>query len=115
MNGEPLSLTSRERAVLAEIADILVPRYGDMPSASDVGLCEGPIDRALGARPELLVPVRDLVARAHGRHAQDVVREIEKDDRAVLLAALQLIVGAFYMLPEVRRLLGYSGQMRKAL
>ncbi|QIB33067.1 hypothetical protein [Ancylobacter pratisalsi] len=102
-----------ERRVLARLADVLVPRSGDMPSASEVALCNAPIDRALASRPDLLPTVRALVARARDCHAHEFVREIEKDDPIALQALLQLIAGAYYMLPEVRAMLGYAGQARR--
>lgn len=113
MKAAPNVLMPDERMVLARLADVLVPRSGDMPSASEVALCDAPIDRALASRPDLLATVRVLVARARDRHAEDLVRELEKDDPMVLQALLQLIAGAYYMLPEVRAILGYAGQARR--
>lgn len=113
MNATPQTLTSEERETLSAIADVLIPRSARMPSASDVGLCGLPIDLALGIRPDLLVTARALAKQARGRHAQDIVREIEVDDPKTLNAALQLIAGAYFMLPEVRGILGYAGQKRR--
>ncbi|MBB3771605.1 hypothetical protein FHS55_002204 [Angulomicrobium tetraedrale] len=113
MNAAPQTLTPDERQALSAIADVLIPRFAHMPSASDVELCGPPIDRALGARPDLLATARSLAKQARGSHAEDIVREIEVDDPKTLNAVLQLMAGAYFMLPEVRSILGYAGQERR--
>lgn len=113
MNAAPQTLTPDERQALSAIADVLIPRSARMPSASDVGLCGPPIDRALVARPDLLATARALAKQARWRHAEEVVREVQADDPKALNAVLQLMAGAYFMLPEVRGILGYAGQERR--
>lgn len=113
MNQAPQALTPDERQALSAIADVLIPRFARMPSASDVGLCGPPIDRALGARPDLLATARALAIQVRGRDAEEMVREIQANDPKALNAVLQLVAGAYFMLPEVRGILGYAGQERR--
>ncbi|MFK8253119.1 hypothetical protein [Ancylobacter terrae] len=115
MNAKPHALTADERQVLSAVADVLIPRTARMPSSSDVGLCGAPIDRALDARPDLLATASLLARHARGHRAEDVVRDIEKNDPKALNNILQLMAGAYFMLPEVRAILGYDGQARHLL
>lgn len=106
------SLSLSERKVLAGLAEILVPRRGDMPSASEVDLAGMPIDTLLASRPDLVDPLCALLARVGGRDPRDVVEQLDRTGSAELKLVLQVVAGAYYMVPSVRAALAYPGQRR---
>lgn len=99
-------LSSEERALLKELAEIVVPRWAHMPSASEIGLCGEPLDRALASRPDLIVPLRDLLAEIHVQQAGTAIRRLAEERPAALGTLMQAIAGAYYMHPAVRAALG---------
>lgn len=99
-------LSPEERALLVELADIIAPRWAHMPSASEIGLCGEPLDRALASRPDLIVPLRDLLAEIHVQQAGTAIRQLGEERPAALRMLMQVIAGAYYMHPAVRAALG---------
>lgn len=104
------SLDRSQRAVLARLADVLIPEGSGMPAASAVGVAGALIDRCLAAAPVLAAPLGALLAEAAPEAPQGFVRRLaaaRPDDFAVLSAA---VVGAYYLSGEVRERIGYPGQ-----
>jgi hypothetical protein len=102
-------VTPEQRAALAALADVLVPAGEGMPSASDVGLQEKWIDRALRARPEL----EPELLRALEVSGEDPAAHLERlraNDRAGYETLVLLVTAAYYMHPKVRKAVGYPGQ-----
>ena len=99
----------RERAILAAIADHLIPAAGGMPSAADV------VDGArlafvLRARPDLAEPLHAALRADLDEDVEDRLAALAAEPTN--LAALQLtIVGGYYTDRRVRELIGYPGQM----
>lgn len=104
------TLGSKERAHLARIADVLVPRAEGMPSATEAGAVGVWLDRVLEARPDLGQALVEILRHVEGESAERVVPRLEVDDSEALAAILVAVAGAYYMSPEVRRRLGYPGQ-----
>jgi hypothetical protein len=104
-----------QRATLAALADVLVPAAEGMPSASEAGVAETWIDRALAARPDLVEPLRALLAAAEGAEAGPFVAALQSDDPAAFDVLTVSVVGAYYMNPEIQRLLGYTGQQARTI
>lgn len=105
-----MTFLARERAILAELADVLIPEGEGMPSAGQAGVAREGLDALLAARPDLAQPLKALLHRAAGRPAEDVVAELRErapDDFAMLA---EIVPGAYFMIPAVRTLLGYQGQ-----
>ena len=70
--ADPMQLpTPSERAVLRTVVDALVPAAAEMPSASQVGVCEQLLDRVLLARPDLAAPLREAIAALPGDVTHD--------------------------------------------
>jgi hypothetical protein len=93
----PRLVSAAERAVLATIADELIPAGDGMPSASAVGVHRGLLDRVLDARPDLYDGLVTALA---------AVQADPHDARARRTVA-HVVAGAYYLAPEVRSLLHY--------
>ena len=108
-------LTVVHRRALAGLADVLVAEAGGMPAASTVGVAGDLIDRCLDAAPVLAAPLLALLEEvppdAPGVFARQLAAD-RPDDFAVLSTA---VVGAYYLSPEVRDLIGYPGQQPNPL
>ncbi len=103
-----------ERARLAGLADELIPATGDRPAPSAVGVAQGLLDRVLEARPDLGEPLRRALAVPHCDAASLQSQLAESDPEA--RDALELVVaGAYYLSPEVRKAIGYPGQVARTL
>lgn len=102
--------SASQRAALAEIADVLVAAGSGMPAASTVGVAGDLLDRTLAAAPVLAEPLLALLDEAPAAGPEAFVRRLaadRPDDFAVLSTA---VIGAYYLSPEVRDLIGYPGQ-----
>ncbi|WP_395695855.1 gluconate 2-dehydrogenase subunit 3 family protein [Nocardioides sp.] len=107
------ALDPQEREVLAQIADQLIPRSDEMPSASDVGIHRDLIDRVLRSRPDAVQALRDLLARAADADPEQFVRDlpVTDPDGSYLL---RLFVGGGYLMDRrVADLIGYHGQVAR--
>lgn len=105
-----------DRDLLAALADVLIPAEESadgargMPSASQAGAARDGLDQVLAARPDLADGLRDLLARARGRAAAEVVAELREGDAAAFGVLAEVAAGAYFMNPEVQRGIGYTGQ-----
>jgi hypothetical protein len=103
-------VTPEERSVFAGLADVLVPSADDMPSASEIGVHQRLLDRALAARPDLAQPLLTLVRTAHGRDPLAEVHRLRHEDDDGFGVLLLVVTAAYYLSRKVRRLIGYPGQ-----
>ncbi|MCQ3809709.1 MAG: hypothetical protein KTV68_04050 [Acidimicrobiia bacterium] len=104
------SPTAAQRSVLAGLADVLIAEGCGMPAASRVGVAGELLDRCLEAAPVLAAPLLALLDEAPSDAADAYVRCLaadRPDDFAVLST---VVVGAYYLSPQVRDLIGYPGQ-----
>jgi len=95
-------LTAAERAVLREVADVLIPAGDGMPSAGATGVADDLIDRVLRARPDLGARLRAALARC--RPDLDALLTRGDEDLAVLR---YVVAGAYYLSGDVRAALDY--------
>ena len=103
-------LGGSQRAALARLADVLVAEGRGMPAASAVDVAGELIDRCLEAAPVLAEPLGALLDELAAEAPEVFARQLaahRPDDFAVLSTA---VVGAYYLSPEVRGLIGYPGQ-----
>jgi hypothetical protein len=99
----PPRLTSEEVARFASLADELVPAADGMPTWSAADPDGALLHRVLSIRPDLADPIRAALA-ADGPPAAVLAGLGRSELRAVRYAA----AGAYYLAPEVRRLLDYT-------
>jgi hypothetical protein len=102
------------RRRLSKVADDLIPAAEGMPAASSVDVGGKQLDLVLRTLPDL---VPHLVRALSWSEAPDSgiewVRRLQAEDGKAYVALTVAIVGGYYTHPEVRRLLGYPGQLGK--
>jgi hypothetical protein len=92
------------RSRLAQFADLLIAGGAGMPPASEADVQGKWIDRALGARPDIVDTVHAVLATP-GEPAEELAR-LRADDKPAFDRFAYVIAGAYLMNPRVRRLLG---------
>ena len=110
-----MSFDADERAVLAALADILIPASEGFPSASEAGVAAEGLDQVLSFRPDLASGLKSLLASSRGRPPAEVVAELEKNDPAGFGLLTEIVPGAYFLNPQVRANLGYTGQGPKPI
>lgn len=115
MNSDTgVALDPARRAVLAAIADRLIPAAHGMPSAADV-LTEDRLRFVLDARPDLLEPIRLALRPDLGDDHEARLDTLGRDEPAGLGALQLVIVAGYYTDKRVRELIGYPGQEALAI
>jgi choline dehydrogenase-like flavoprotein len=99
-----------QRAVLAALADVLIPAAERMPSASEANAHGKWLDRALAARPDLEPVLARVLTEARGRDPDEEVRRLDTEDPEAFAALMTLVAGAYTINLKVRKRLGYPGQ-----
>lgn len=107
---EATVLTAEERALLASVADHLIPAAHGMPSAAAV-LTDDRLRFILNARPDLVEPIRAALGAGLADDPAQRVAALAADDPAALGALQLAIVAGYYTDREVRERIGYPGQI----
>jgi hypothetical protein len=95
------------------VADVLIPATATMPSLRVADPAGVWLERACLARADVLADLTDGLNRLAAQEDLDsVLRELRADERDVFDVIANVIAGAYYLVPEVRALLGYPGQVR---
>ena len=105
-----MSFDPSQRAVLAGLADVLIPAGDGMPSASAAAVAEEGLNQVLAAVPSLGASLADVLARAKGREAAEVVTSLARTDPAAYGILTEVVTAAYFMNPNVRQAVGYTGQ-----
>lgn len=105
MNFDP-----SQRIVLAGLADVLIPAGDGMPSASAAGVAEEGLNQVLAAVPSLGASLADVLAKAKGREPAEVVASLAQTDPAAYGILTEVVTAAYFMNPDVRQAVGYTGQ-----
>lgn len=103
-------LTAEERALLASVADHLIPAAHGMPSAAEV-LTDDRLRFVFNARPDLVDKVRTALAAGLAEDPAARVAALEASDPAALGALQLAIVAGYYTDKDVRERIGYPGQI----
>jgi hypothetical protein len=107
-------LDDAEWAAFQQAADALIPEAHGMPSARTV-VTGSRLTFVLGARPDLLVPLKAALRPGLGADAATRFTALEKDDPAALAALQLVVVGGYYTDRDVRERLAYPGQLAKTI
>ena len=99
-----------QRAVLAGLADVLIPAGDGMLSASAAAVAEEGLDQVLAAVPGLRAGLADVLARARGREPAEFVASLARNDPAAHGILTEIVTAAYFMNPGVRMAVGYTGQ-----
>jgi len=105
-----MTFDANERAVLAGLADVLIPAGEGFPAASAAGVAGEGLDQLLAVRPDLVAGLKRILQEAKGRNSADVVKELQTKDSAAFGVLTEVVPGAYFMNAQVRAALGYSGQ-----
>jgi hypothetical protein len=99
-----------QRAVLAGLADVLIPAGDGMPSASTGAVAEEGLNQVVAAVPSLEASLADVLARAKGREPAEVIASLARTDPAAYGILTEVVTAAYFMNPDVRKAVGYTGQ-----
>jgi hypothetical protein len=105
-----VTFDSNERAVLGELANVLIPAGEDFPSASEASVSGDGLDQVLSFRPDLAEGLKRLIAAARGRSAAKFVAELQRNDPEGFGVLAEFVPGAYFLNSRVREKLGYAGQ-----
>ena len=104
-----------DRETLAGLADALIPASDGMPAASEAGATGKHLDEVLRLRSDLEEPLRQLTERARGADPAQEVERLQAEEPAAFEALSTAVAGAYFLNPDVRRLIGYPGQERRPI
>jgi len=104
-----------DRAVLAALADVLIPRSAGHLSASDAGVAAIGLDRVLESRPDLAAGLATLLATARDRDAAGFVAELRARDPGGFAILAEVVPGAYFLNDEVRARVGWAGSTAKPI
>jgi len=105
-----MSFDQTERALLAALADVLIPAAGGMPSASQADVAGQWLDAVLTARPDLAGRLKDVLDKARDGTPNDVVTELRANDPDAFGVLAEIVPGGYFMNPDVQQAIGYAGQ-----
>ena len=105
-----MSFDPAQRAVLAGLADVLIPAGDGMPAASAAAVAGQGLNQVLAAVPNLGASLADVLARAKGREPAEVVASLARTDPAAHDILTEVVTAAYFMNPDVRKAVGYAGQ-----
>jgi len=110
----PVEVPADVRRRLSAIADDLIPAAEGMPAASEVDVAGKQLDLVLRWVPDLLPHLLRAVSWSEPPVSGiEWVRRLQVEDPDAERALTVAVAGAYYTHPEVRRLLGYPGQLAK--
>jgi hypothetical protein len=98
------------RAVLAELADVLIPSGDGMPSASEAGVAGRWLDQVLALRADFGPPLAAVLDRVKGVDPAAAVAQLRSDDPAGFGVLCEVVAGGYFLNPVVRTAIGYPGQ-----
>jgi hypothetical protein len=105
-----MSLRQAERELLARLADVLIPAADGMPSASEAGVAGPGLDAVLSSRPDLRDGLHELLRLADGQAPLPAVASLRSADPALFGLLGEIVAGAYFMNPQVRKAIQYDGQ-----
>jgi hypothetical protein len=106
------SLDEKGRALFAAMADLLIPSGGGMPSASEAGVAARWLDEVLRVRPDFGAPLAAVIADAGGADPADGLARLRNSDPAGFGVLAEVVAGAYFLNPDVRKAIGYGGQQQ---
>jgi hypothetical protein len=104
-------LSDTDREIYGRLADQLIPPGPDMPSATQAEVPSRWIDEALRIRPDLARDMRVAIQVGTGAAAPEALALLHAEHSDVFDSLGTLTAGAYFLNPEVRRLIGYPGQV----
>lgn len=106
----PSSLGETERALLGGMADLLIPSGEGMPSASEAGVTGKWLDEVFRVRPDFRPALLAVIERARDADPADAIAKLRSSDPAGFGVLAEVVAGAYFLNPEVRKAIRYGGQ-----
>ena len=110
-----MNFDAKERAVLAELADVLIPAGEGLPSASEACVATSGLNQVLSFRPDVAEGLKQLIAAAAGRATLDFVAELRRENPDGFALLAEFVSGAYFLNEGVRKKLGYAGQVARPI
>lgn len=110
MSAAITSFDPKRRAVLAAIADVLIPKGDAMPSASEAGAAGRWLDEVLQLRPDFGPPLAAVLDRLTGADPEVSLARLRNEDPAGFGVLAEVVAGGYFLNPKVRSAIGYPGQ-----
>ncbi|MDF1734682.1 MAG: hypothetical protein P1U37_05310 [Minwuia sp.] len=108
------TLSATQRASLDAIADVLIPAALGMPCFTGAGDVAAMVDHVMALRPELTEGLKQALDRVgEGEDAAAAAERLNQEDPGGLATIGLVASSAYYMMPEVRRIMGYRGQEQR--
>lgn len=111
----PRALTDTELAALLRVADCLIPASGPNPKASEAEQYTSYLELALAARADVFEAVVDAagkVADIPDDQLWNALEAMSTEDKVIFDPLSAVVAGAYFMTPQVMKLIGYPGQHR---
>src|ERR1700687_4457660 len=106
----PAKFDADRRAVLAAVADVLIPKGDGMPSASEADAAGRWLDEVLRLRPDFGPPLAALLHTLQGSAPPAAVTRVRAEDPAGFGVLAEVVAGGYFLNPEVRSAIGDPGQ-----
>jgi hypothetical protein len=106
----PVGPPAELREWLTQVADLLIPAGSGMPAASQMDVAGRQLDVVLAARPDLTRHLLRGWGTTAGSDPRESVELLQELDPAAYDAVRMVVAGGYYIHPEIRGLLGYTGQ-----
>jgi hypothetical protein len=106
----PAKFDADRQAVLAAVADVLIPKGDGMPSASEAGVAARWLDEVLRLRPDFGPPLAAVLDSIKGIDAGAAVARLRAEDPAGFGILAEVVAGGYFLNPQVRSAIGYPGQ-----
>jgi hypothetical protein len=104
-------LTAELRTIYSQLADELIPEAEGMLSASGANVPSEWIDRALSYRPDLHDGFLRALEFAKNKSPREAIQTLNIQDGEAFDCLGVLTSGAYFLNPEVKKLIGYPGQV----
>jgi hypothetical protein len=105
-----MTFDEKERSILARLADVLIPAGAGAPSASEAGVAGEGLDKVLTVRADLGPVLKSVLQSLKGRDPAESIAPLQADQPESFAALAEVVAGAYFMNPSVRRAIGYHGQ-----
>lgn len=105
------TLSDPRRAVLLNVADVLIPATDTMPALRDADAAGEWLDRACRARTDLVDELGVILDDLADGDLPSALASMHARDRSTFDVIATFVAGTYYMVPEVRELIGYPGQL----
>jgi hypothetical protein len=106
-----LAFSDAERRAMERLGDALIPPAPGALSASEAGIGGLLLDQILVLVPERVPLLRQVIARAGETPAEAALAALKASDPVLHDGFCETVVGAYFMSPEVRRLVAYPGRV----